>query len=118
MNILDTRVKPGRGRLETKLLTNRADCTTVTQLCAGDGSRVGLLFCASPDTGVISSNLLIGPRVGALVVPVRALCMGILHCALTLEKDGDIVFEPLFGVGSPGFVLVSVYGVIWHPEGQ
>lgn len=113
----DTRFPRGKGRYETRVITASGDLTGVDPLCAGNGARVALIFAAIPDVGAtIEASIAIGPVVGGVLVALRTLTVGIAHCALSLERDGDIVFQPMFAQSAGNWLRVAVSEVIWHPE--
>lgn len=112
----DVRIRRGRGRLETKLVTSAGAMDGSSPAAGANGARVALLFAATPNAMDIASYVVIGPRVGSAIVPVRVLVAGIPHCALTLQKDGDIVMGEIFALNGGGFAALAIHEVIWHPE--
>lgn len=114
----DSRFPRGRGHYETRRLYSGAVDSTVREVAAGNGARVGLVFAAEPDTDTTSANyVLIGTAQGNVVAPLRTLTTGIAHCALSIDRDGDIVLGPIAAQAAGTWQTLTVHEVVWHPEG-
>jgi hypothetical protein len=113
----DTRFARGRGRLETRFLAHSSDVSAVAIEIGGNGDRVSLIFAAVPAlSATIADSVMIGPRQSGQIRPLRVLTPGIAHCAIHMDRDGDVVMGPFSVLGSAEFNSVNVYEVVWHPE--
>jgi phage-related minor tail protein len=113
----DPRGRRGRGRLVTKYIGRTVPNATAQVVCTGNGDRVALILAIQPDVAAtVSAFVAVGTPLGTGVAPVRTLNVGIPHCAIKLENDGDIVTGAFSQFGTPNILTLDAWEVVWFPE--
>lgn len=115
----DSRFQRGRGRIETRFVTRAADASAAAIEVPGNGSRLSLIVAAIPTAAAtVTDSVAIGPRQNGQLRPLRVLTVGVAHCALKLDADGDAILGPVSILSTAEWSEISVYETVWHPEGQ
>ena len=115
----DPRFVNRSGKLETRFLFDTGVINGSGSDIPGNGSRVALLLSALPGpAATVRDYVSYGPKRGANVAPLRVLSVGVLHCAIKLWGDGDVVMSAMSALADGDWDRLICYEVVFHPEGK